>query len=128
ERNRPSDFQVFSRGRGRIDENVVSPLRGPLVARACRPSLLLAAEPSTDGWYGMRGIIDILIGRLLCWSGCREASTSAQRDRLACGVQKIFGRLSSGEWPVIFVAPLICSHNKNLDWLAIRELVLCSLK
>ena len=43
-------------------------------------------------------------------------------------MQKVFGRLGTGERPVVFIAPLIDSHDKDLYRLASGKLVLSALE
>jgi hypothetical protein len=70
--------------------------------------------------------IDILW--LICWGLGGECAITSRAIGVPGTVQVIGAELRIWEWPVLFVAPLVESHDKELDWLVLFDPILLPLE
>jgi len=76
--------------------------------------IAIAAEQAADGRNGLGGIVDEFVGGFGPRGQHRERAIAMTCVRSSLRMEKVFGRLCAGERPLIFITPLINSHDEDL--------------
>src|SRR2546421_6053951 len=96
------------------------PALPPRADRAVLPQELDRSGRATNGRHGVAWIIEIDILWLLCWGIGGKRAIPGRAIGMPTTVQVIGAVLRIRQRPIVFVAPLIQAHHKDLHRLVLR--------